>query len=60
MVSVPMCACGTKVETTERFLLRCQFYSTQRLELFQNLEKVELNFLKLSAENQVLLLLYGS
>ena len=37
----PMCACGTEVETTEDFLLRCQFYSTQILELFENLEKVE-------------------
>ena len=53
-----MCACGTKVETTEHFLC-CQFYSTQRLKLFENLEKVEPNFLSLSAKNQ-LILLYGS
>ena len=56
----PMCACGTEIETTEHFLLRCQFYSTQRLELFEKLEKVEPNFLSLSAKNQVLILLYGS
>ena len=55
-----MCACGTETETTEHFLLRCQFYSTQRLELFEKLEKVEPNFLSLSAKNQVLILLYGS
>ena len=55
-----MCACGTEVETTEHFLLRCQFYCTQRLELFENLEKVEPNFLSLSAKNQVLILWYGS
>ena len=55
-----MCACGTEIETTEHFLLRRQFYSTQRLELFEKLEKVEPNFLKLSAKNQVLILLYGS
>ena len=55
-----MCACGTEIETTEHFLLRCQFYSTQRLELFEKLEKVEPNFLSLSAKNQVLILLYGS
>ena len=55
-----MCACGTEVGTTEHFLLRCQYYSTQRLELFENLEKVEPNFLSLSAKNQVLILLYGS
>ena len=51
-----MCACGTEVETTEHFLLRCQFCSTQRLKLFENLE----NFLSLTAKNQVLILLYGS
>ena len=36
----PMCACGTEVETTEHFLLRCQFYSTQRLELLKTLRKL--------------------
>ena len=56
----PMCACGTEVETAEHFLLPCQFYSTQRSELFENLEKVEPSFLSLSAKNQVLILLYGS
>ena len=56
----PTCACGTEIETTEHFLLRRQFYSTQRLELFENLEKVEPIFLSLSANIQVLILLYGS
>ena len=55
-----MCACRTETETTEHFLLHCQFYSTQRLELFEKLEKVEPNFLSLSAKNQVLILFYGS
>ena len=55
-----MCACGTEIETTEYFLLRCQFYITQRLELFENpeivekLEKVEPNFLSLYAKNDIL------
>ena len=40
----PMCACGTEVETMEHFLLRCHFYSTLRLELFQNYEKIDANF----------------
>ena len=52
-----MCTCGTEVETTEHFLLCCQFYSTQRLELVENLEEVEPN---LTAKNQVLILLYVS
>ena len=56
----PMCACGTEVETTEHFFSRCQFYINQRLELFENLKKVEPHFLSLSAKNQVLILLYGA
>ena len=43
-----------------KLLLCCQFYSTQRLELLENLEKVERNFLGLSAKKQVLILLYDS
>ena len=54
-----MCACGTEVETIEHIPLRCQFYNAQRLELFENLEKVEPNFLSLHAKNQVQILLYG-
>ena len=44
----PMCACGTEVETTKHFLLRCHFYSTLRLELFEKLEKIDPNFLYLN------------
>ena len=39
-----MCGCGSEVETTEPFLLRCHLYSPQRLELFENLEKVDSSF----------------
>ena len=56
----PMCACRTEIETTEHFLLRCQFYSIQRLGLFENLEKVEPNFLSLSAKNQVLIVWFSN
>ena len=35
----PMCSCGTDVETTEHFLLRCHFFSTQRSELDQSFSK---------------------
>ena len=37
------CTCGTEVETTEHFLLRCHFYSALRLELFENLVKFKWN-----------------
>ena len=56
----PMCACRTEIETTEHFLLRCQFYSTQRLELFKKLKKVEPNFLSLSAEIQVFIVWFSN
>ena len=55
-----MCACGTEIETTEHFFLRCHFYSTQRLELFANLKKVDSNFFSLNEKDQVNTLLYGS
>ena len=56
----PMCACGTKIETTDHFFLRCHFYSTQRLELFQNLKRVDSNFFNLNENDQINTLLYGS
>ena len=61
----PMCACGTDIETTEHFLLLPfplplpHFYSTVRLELFENFEKIDPNFLNLNQKDQVNLLLYG-
>ena len=48
-----MCACGTKVDTTEHFLLRCHLYSDLRLEVFENLEKIDPNFLNLNEKDQV-------
>ena len=56
----PMCACGTEIETTEHFFLRCHLYSTQRLELFESLKKVDSNFLNLNEKDQVNTLLCGS
>ena len=55
-----MCAYRTDVETTEDFFLSCYFHSTQRLELFENFEKVKQNFLGLSVKSQVHIWLYGS
>ena len=49
-----------ELETTKHFLLHCHFSSTERLELFENLEKVDPNFLSLSTKNQVYVLLYDS
>ena len=54
-----MCTCGTEVETTEHFFLRCHFYSTLRLELFENLEKIDPKFVNLNEKDQINVLLYG-
>ena len=55
-----MCACGREVEITKHFLLRCHLYSPQRLELFENLEKVDSSFLNLDIKGKVRFLLHGS
>ena len=56
----PVCTCEDDVETTGHFLLHCHFYSTQRLELFNNLERANPDFKNLSDKDQVLCMLYGS
>ena len=55
----PMCSCNTESESNEHFLLRCYFYSFQRLELFNNLNRINSSFYKLSAKDHVNILLYG-
>ena len=55
-----MCVCGTEAETSEYFVLRCQFYSTQRSKLFENLEKVETKFSKFKCKESIFILFYGS
>ena len=54
------CVCGADVETTEYFLSRCHFYSTQRSELFVNLEKANSGFKNFSGKDQVPFMLCGS
>ena len=53
-----MCACGTEVETTEHFLLPCHLYSALTLKLFENLEKIDPNFINLNEKDQVNVLFY--
>ena len=55
-----MCAYGSELETTEHFLLLCHLYSPQRLELFENLEKIDSSFLNLNVKDKVIFLSYGS
>ena len=48
-----MCSCNVEIESNEHFLVRCHFYSSQRLELFDKLNKINSSFFKLSAKDQV-------
>ena len=54
-----MCRCNAETEDTEQFLLRCHFYSIQRFELFNNINKVDPSFTQLDTKEQVNFLLYG-
>ena len=54
----PMCGCNAEIEDTEHFLLRCHFYSIQRLELFNNINKVDPSFTQLHTKEKVNILLY--
>ena len=56
----PICVCGTEIETAEHVLLLCHFYSIQRFELLENIEKAESDFKNLSDRDQVSFMLHGS
>ena len=45
-----MCGCNAEIEDTEHFLLRFHFYSIQRLELFNNINKVDPSFTQLDTK----------
>ena len=51
----PICGCNAEIEDTEHFLLRCHFYSTKILELFNN---INLFTAQLGTKKQVNILLY--
>ena len=55
-----MCGCNAEIEKTVHFLLRCHFYSTQRFEFFNNINKVYLSFTQLGTKEQVNIMLYGN
>ena len=54
-----MCSCNIEIESNEHFHLRCHFYSSQRLELSDKLNKINSSLVKLSAKDQVNILLNG-
>ena len=55
----PTCVCNVEIESTEHFLLCCSFPSYQRLKLFDKVNKINPSLFKLSAKDQVKILLYG-
>ena len=54
-----MCEYNAEIEDTEHFLLRCHFYSIQRFELFNNINKVDPSFTQLDTKEQVNIVLYS-
>ena len=54
-----MSSCNTEIKSNEHFLLCFNFYSSQRLELFNKLNRINSSVFKLSAKDQVNILLYG-
>ena len=54
-----MCGCNSEIENTEHFLLRCNFYSAQRFEFFNDIDKVDLSFIQLRTKEQANNFLYG-
>ena len=55
----PICSCNTEIKSKKHFLLCCHLYSSQRIKLFDNLNKVNSSFFKLTAKHQVNILSYG-
>ena len=48
-----------EIKSNEHFLLYCHFYSSQILELYDKLNKINSSFFELSAKDQVNILLHG-
>ena len=55
----PLCGCNAEIEDTEHFLSRCHFYSIQRFDFFNNINKNDLSFTQLDTKEQVNILLHG-
>ena len=56
----PICTCGLEPETTLHYFLRCSLFSTQRLELLNNVFILNPSIINYSNEKLLNVLLYGS
>ena len=55
-----MCNCGAATETTIHYLLCCQLYSVQRVELLDGVYKLDSTHQSSSEDQLLTVLLYGS
>ena len=55
----PMCGSNAEIENTEHLFLSCHFCYTQRFELFDNINKVNLSFTQSGTKELVNILFYG-
>ena len=55
----PMYGCNAEIKNTEHLLLRCHFYSIQRFEILNNINKIDLSFTQLDTIEKVNNLLHG-
>ena len=55
----PLCLYNVEIKSNKHFLLYCHVYFSHRLELFNNFNKINSSFFKLSAKDQVNILLFG-
>ena len=56
----PMCICGLKAETTLHYLLCCNLYSAQKLELINNVCILNPSLKNYSNEKLLNIILHGS
>ena len=54
-----MCDCGTEIETTEHFFLRCPFFVNERQKLLNNVNGKHFSSQNLNEESIIDILLYG-
>ena len=55
-----MCDCGSEIESTQHFLLRCPFFNDERKKLFKSLHNIKLSILEFQKDFVANILLFGS
>ena len=56
----PMCNCGAATKTTIHYLLRCRYFSFQRMELLDGIYKLDSTLQNFSEDQLLTVLLYDS